>query len=70
MAKTADKNNNMFGFGAINQDEEQVPESSRGGRGGRGRGGRGHSGSIVNQGGRRQNAKQALKKTDDDFPTL
>tara|TARA_B110000503_G_C6999507_1_gene350907 strand:- start:624 stop:725 length:102 start_codon:yes stop_codon:yes gene_type:complete len=33
----------MFGFGAINQDEEAPQEqSSRGGRGGRGRGGRGN----------------------------
>jgi len=67
VAKTADVNNNMFGFGAAPEDEPV--ESSRGGRGGRGRGARG-GGSIVNQGGRRQNAKQALKKTDDDFPTL
>lgn len=52
----------MFGFQGGDDD---VP--SRGGRGGN-RGGRG--GRAEGGGGRRQNAKQALRVTDDDFPTL
>jgi len=53
-----------MGFGAVRVDDD-VP--SRGGRGGRGRGGR----QADTAGGqRRQNPKQALKKTEEDFPTL
>merc|ERR1712166_859889 len=62
-AKKADsKQNMMFGFQAtVDNVHEDVP--SRGGIGERG-------GDRAEGGGRRQNAKQALKVTDDDFPTL
>lgn len=62
VAKTADANNVLFGFGAV-KDDDDVPS-----RGGRGRGGRG--GKEQRGGARRQNPKQALKKTDEEFPTL
>ena len=61
VAKTADANNTYFGFSAVDDDEE-VP--GRGGRGGRTTDGGNRGGA------RRQNPKQALKKTEDDFPTL
>jgi len=47
-----------------------VEGESRGGRGGRGRGGRGGGDRVAQQGNKRQNARHALKKTDDDFPSL
>jgi len=65
-AKKADSSiNKMFGFQATVDDDRDVP--SRGGRGGRG-GNRG--GDRGGRGGGRQNAKHALRVTDDDFPTL
>lgn len=42
-------------------------DAGRGGRGGRGRG---RGDAVAAQGGKRQNARKALQKTDDDFPTL
>lgn len=74
MAKTADVNNVYLGFGNV-ADDDEIPQRGRGGRGGRGgrRGGgdrdRAHQ-EGGNRGGRRQNAKHALKKTEDDFPSL
>jgi len=53
----------MTGFG--NVADEFEGENRRGGRGGD-RGGRGGA----QRGGRRSNPKQALKKTEEDFPTL
>lgn len=51
-------------------DEEGPAEGGRGGRGGRGGKGRGGRDLVSAAGGRRQTAKQALKKTEEDFPTL
>ena len=50
-----------MGFQA--DDDEDERGDRRGGRGGRG-------GRDDQRGGRRQNAKAALKKTEEDFPTL
>lgn len=50
--------NVLMGFQADDDDERD----NRGGRGGRGQ--------NDQRGGRRQNAKAALKKTEEDFPTL
>jgi len=72
LAKTADVNNVYLGFGNAVDEDDDVP-AGRGGRGGA-RGGRGGRGGNTDRGGRggarRQNPKQALKKTEDDFPTL
>lgn len=55
----------LMGFGGVNIDDDEAPR--RGGKGGRGgRGGQQNAGARPN----RQNAKQALKKTEEDFPTL
>ena len=57
--KVVNENQALLGFGAkhLDRDEdEEEPRQRRNQEGGRG--------------GRRQNPKQALKKTDDDFPTL
>jgi hypothetical protein len=62
-----------MGFSGVPDEEEQAP-AARGGRGGRGgdRGGRGGRGTAeAGRGGaRRQNPKQSLKKTEEDFPSL
>lgn len=58
----------LFGFSGAPEDEDAPNRGGRaGGRGGRG----GRQEQATRQGGgRRQNAKQALKKTEDEFPTL
>jgi hypothetical protein len=57
-----------IGFQAMGDEED---DSGRGGRGGRGRGGRVVGGDrVAKEGGRRQTARKALAKTDEDFPTL
>lgn len=61
-AKSGNADRVHLGFKA----EEDEPVDARGARGGRG--GRNQEGGQ--RGGRRQNARQALKKTEDDFPTL
>lgn len=68
VAKTSDvETAKLTGFGSIVDDED----TGRGGRGGRGRGGRGGAqADNAQRGGRRQNPKQSLKKTEEDFPTL
>merc|ERR1712166_118465 len=52
----------MMGFGAVKNDDDVVFEERDSGRGG----GERESGARV----ARQNPKQALKKTEEDFPTL
>ena len=49
---------------------EEEDDSGRGGRGARGRGGRPTGDRVAKEGGRRQTARKALAKTDEDFPTL
>lgn len=62
LAKTSDAEvAKLTGFGTI-VDEEDVRGDRRGGRGGRD--------TNTQRGGRRQNPKQALKKTEEDFPSL
>lgn len=63
IAKTTGQNGALLGFQAEEYDAE------RGDRGDR-RGGRGGAADAGRGGGRKQNARQALKKTEDDFPTL
>jgi hypothetical protein len=71
---TAKTNGNLMGFSGVPDEEEQAP-AARGGRGGRGgdrggaRGGRGTA-DAARGGARRQNPKQSLKKTEEDFPSL
>jgi hypothetical protein len=62
-AKTADSNNVLLGFGSVKEEVDP-----RGGRPQRGRGG--NQAQASRQGGRRQNPKQALKLTEEDFPAL
>lgn len=58
IAKTSDsKVAELTGFGTVADEDERGDR--RGGRGGGNQ-----------RGGRRQNPKQALKKTEEDFPTL
>ena len=59
VAKTTTANAVHFGFQA-DDDDVRGGDARRGGRGG----------DAGQRGGRKQNAKQALKKTEDDFPTL
>lgn len=56
-----------IGFQAMGDDED---DAGRGGRGGRGRGGRAAGDRVAKEGGRRQTARKALAKTEEDFPTL
>jgi hypothetical protein len=73
-AKTADVEvAKLTGFGSI--ADEDFSGDNRGDRGDRrgGRGGRGGArggAADAQKGGRRQNPRQALKKTEEDFPTL
>lgn len=67
-AKVADPNVALLGFGSVAQEEPVAERRERGGRGGRGRGG--NQQTAPRQGGRRPNAKQALKLTEEDFPAL
>lgn len=65
-APTTTENQALLGFGNVKDDSGD--EEERGG-GTRGRGGRRNQ-EGGQRGGRRQNAKQALKKTEEDFPSL
>jgi hypothetical protein len=61
VAKTSDAQvAALTGFSAVPDDDERTDR--RGGRGGRD--------NQAQRGGRRQNPKQALKKTEEDFPSL
>lgn len=64
--KTTNENQELLGFGSV---PDPVSDDERGGGGTRGRGGRRNQ-EGGQRGGRRQNAKQALKKTEEDFPSL
>ena len=57
-AKTTSKENNLFGFGAVNNDDDEVPRGgNRGGRGGA-------------NAGRRQQKQVMNMGNDEDFPSL
>jgi len=56
-------------MGFAPMDEEEGGDAGRGGRG-RGRGGRAGGDRVAKEGGRRQTARKALAKTEEDFPTL
>lgn len=76
VAKTSDKEvANMTGFGNVKDDDFEGARGGDRGRGGDRRGrrsdaGRGGRPDAGQKGGRRQNPKAALKKTEEDFPTL
>ena len=72
MGKVVSENQNLLGFGEIKDDDDENPNYADRGAGGAGRGGRGgrRNQEGAQRGGRRQNAKAALKKTDEEFPTL
>lgn len=63
---TTNENQALLGFGSVPDADD---EEERGAGGTRGRGGRRNQ-EGGQRGGRRQNAKQALKKTEEDFPAL
>ena len=65
LATQTDVNNVLFGFGNAKDEEEEVRGDKRAPK----RGGR-EGGQQAQKGGRRQNPKQSLKKTEDDYPTL
>jgi len=60
-AKTTSKENNLFGFGAVNNDDDDVPRGDRGGN----RGGRGGANA-----GRRPQKQVMNMGNDEDFPSL
>jgi len=66
LAKVPDANNVLFGFSQVPDDDDD----RRGGRRGDRRGGHHEDAHGHGKGGRRQNAKKALKITDEDFPSL
>lgn len=66
-APVAGEGKSYLGIGSVPDDDDEREE--RGGPSGRGRGGRRNQ-DGGQRGGRKQNARQALKKTEEDFPSL
>ena len=59
--RTTSKENNLFGFGAVNNDDDDAPRGDRGGN----RGGRGGANA-----GRRPQKQVMNMGNDEDFPSL
>lgn len=80
LAKQADPNNDnvLLGFSQVPDEDDERRGGKRGGRGGHGGHGHGHGhaqekrdhGHAHGNKGGRKNAKQALKMTEDDYPSL